>query len=368
MKVGCRYILLWLLPLLLSFALSITSCNPHEFPPVPEGRVFTLKLHYDSDFIKWQHQYNEGDMLEVGNDGPDQDVLSGARARYIIRAYPSNDTKTRAQSANQNFIKEFVFARDIRDSYDCSFALCLPPGEYSLMVWSDFVQSKNDQFFYNVSDFSELKLQLEDIGSTRYKDAFRGTCDVVLPKDILAHDDISVDAEMQRPLAKYEFIATDLAKFISNEQARAAEKQKNSIEGESHAINSDVSLNSIDFDKYKAVFYYVGYMPCAYSMFSDKPVDSNTGVVFETKLNGLNEAEASVGFDYVLVNGTQSAVTLQIAIFDEDNTRLSLTEPIEVPLKRSRHTIVRGDFLTLKASGGVKVNPDYEGDHNVIIP
>ena len=121
-------------------------------------------------------------------------------------------------------------------------------------------------------------------------------------------------------------------------------------------------------EDYKVVFYYVGFMPDAYSMNTDKPVDSSTGVMFESTLRKLSESEATMGFDYVFVNGKKSAVTVQIGIYDNEGTQLSLTEPIEVPLKRSHHTIMTGMFLMSEASGGVTINPDFDGDHNLIFP
>ena len=109
-------------------------------------------------------------------------------------------------------------------------------------------------------------------------------------------------------------------------------------------------------------------MPHAYSIYTDKPVDSSTGVMFESTLRKLSESEATMGFDYVFVNGKESAVTVQIGIYDNEGTQLSLTEPIEVPLKRSHHTILSGMFLMSEASGGVTINPDFDGDHNLIFP
>ena len=116
------------------------------------------------------------------------------------------------------------------------------------------------------------------------------------------------------------------------------------------------------------VFYYVGFMPNTYSMHTDKPVDSSTGVMFESTLKKLSESEASIGFDYVFVNGKESAVTVQIGIYDNEGTQLSLTEPIEVPLKRSQHTVMTSMFLMSEASGGVTINPDFDGEHNLIFP
>ena len=115
-------------------------------------------------------------------------------------------------------------------------------------------------------------------------------------------------------------------------------------------------------------FYYVGFLPHADSMNTDKLVGSSTGVMFESTLKKRSEAEATMGFDYVFVNGKKSAVTVQIVIYDSEGTHLSLTEPIEVPLKRSHHTILTGMFLMSEASGGVTINPDFDGDHNLIFP
>ncbi len=74
-----------------------------------------------------------------------------------------------------------------------------------------------------------------------------------------------------------------------------------------------------------------------------------------------------MGFDYVFVNGKESAVTVKVGIYDDENRQLSISEAIEVPLKRNYHTVIRGPFLTSKASGGVNIDPDYNGDYNLFV-
>ena len=61
-------------------------------------------------------------------------------------------------------------------------------------------------------------------------------------------------------------------------------------------------------------------------------------------------------------------MTLQVGVFDNEDTRISLTKPITVPLMRGRHTVLTGAFLTPNASQGVQINPEYDGDHNFILP
>ena len=108
-------------------------------------------------------------------------------------------------------------------------------------------------------------------------------------------------------------------------------------------------------------------MPDTYNMNTDKPIDSSMGISFESKLAILNESEASLGFDYVFVNGREAGVSIQIGLYDSEDRQIALTEPIDVSLRRSHHTILNGSFLLQEASGGITINPDFDGNHNILI-
>ena len=109
-------------------------------------------------------------------------------------------------------------------------------------------------------------------------------------------------------------------------------------------------------------------MPNSYSLFTDKPTDSATGILFSSPITQLSHNEASLGFDYVFIKPQLSAITVQIAISTTTGNVLSTSNPIQIPLNRDHHTIIRGRFLTSDASGGVAINPDYDGDFNLIFP
>ena len=81
----------------------------------------------------------------------------------------------------------------------------------------------------------------------------------------------------------------------------------------------------------------------------------------------MNENEASLGFDYVFVNGKKSAVTVQIGLYDKEDRQLALSAPINVPLQRNHHTVIKGSFLMEETSGGITINPDFDGNHNIEI-
>lgn len=343
---------------LLSCAFCMASCDVHEFPDIPEKRALHLRLNYDTDMTEWKHLYDGENMIEEGLGETYDNRRAYGNIRYVVRAYPLADK----QRISQDYTQEFVFTKDIAEGYNHEVTLDLIPGDYNIMVWSDIVQHGGDTYFHDKTNFAEITLQGEHQGNNDYRDAFRGSGNVTLIADIIERVPDTLDIAMQRPLAKYEFITTDLTEFINKEQTRADAKSKaQSTDGED--VTTKVSI-----EDYKVVFYYVGFMPNAYSLFTDKPVDSATGVLFESTLNSLSETEASVGFDYVFVNGTESAVTVQIGIYDNEGTQLSLTEPIKVPLRRSHHTIMRGMFLMSETSGGISINPDFDGDYNLVFP
>ena len=337
----------------------LTACDVHEWPDTPENVTFRLKLRYEKEMTVWEHLYDGTEVTEQGLGDTYDNGREHGKIRYIIRAYPLTDK----QRSAREYTREFVFTKDIAEGYDHEATLDLAAGNYRIMVWSDLVENDGDTPYHDAGDFAEITLQGDHSGNNDYRDAFRGTGDISLTADVAEYVPGTLEITMQRPLAKFEVITNDLTEFIQKEGLRITAKNS----GAESASGNDPETR-VNVEDYKVAFHYVGFMPCAYSMFTDKPVDSSTGVMFQSALKGLNDREASLGFDYVFVNGTESAITVQIGLYDKEGTRLSLTEPIRVPLRRNHHTVLRGKFLMSKASGGVTINPDFDGDHNLIFP
>ena len=106
-------------------------------------------------------------------------------------------------------------------------------------------------------------------------------------------------------------------------------------------------------------------MPSAFNMHTGRPNDSSTGVFFDSGITALNEEEALLGFDYVLAQEGDASVTLAIVIYDKLGNELSSTDNISVPLRRSMLTTIKGNFLIQESSGGVSINPDFDGEFNI---
>ena len=333
------------------------ACDVHELPEAPEYNKCHLRLKYETDITEWLHKYDGVSVKEEGiGDTYDNHMVNG-KIRYIVRAYPITTRRNRSVM-DYGHTQEFVFTRDISGSYDHEMTLDLLPGEYNIMVWSDLVGRTGSTPFYDAANFAEIFLQGEHSGNNDYRDAFRGTNTISIVSDIVSRPPDTLDITMQRPLAKFELITNDLEDFIA--------KEIEYLEQEA-ATRGEEAPTRVETDNYKVIFFYSGFMPDTYNMNTDKPVDSSTGVFFESKMDILNEQEASLGFDYVFVNGKNSAVTVQIGVYDNNERQLALSNPIDIPLRRSSHTILKGSFLMQHASGGITIDSNFDGNHNIII-
>lgn len=337
-----------ILYLIISISLTLFSaCDVHEWPEAPEFVKLNLRLNYETDMVEWNHLYDNSSISEQGLGATYDNTQNSGTMRYIIRTYP-------VTKSTQEFVQEFVLTKDVTEGYNHNVTLDILPGDYNIKVWADLVEPNEEEYHHDATSFAQIKLLGSHKGSTNYRDAFRGSKDVSLKSSIDVRQPDTLDIVMQRPLAKFELVTTDVMKFIGKESTRIA------------SLMGDNAVQSVDVEDYRVVFYYVGFMPNVYSILTDKPVDSSTGVMFESSMKMVSDSEAQIGFDYVFVNDNQSAVTVQIGVYDGAGEQLSLTEPIEVPLKRSHHTILKGEFLMSDASGGVAINPDYEGNHNIV--
>ena len=335
----------------------MTACDVHELPETPENETFVIRLTFDNDYTPWHHTVEKTKVTEVSLGDPAPKVNDHGVMRYIMRAYPQVD----GRAESQDNYREFVFDKSLDKGYDHILTAALPAGSYSIMVWADMRENPAHDHFYCADNFVEITLQGDHRGCNDWRDGYRGTADLMLTTSIMVHTPDTLDILMQRPMAKYEFVTTDLKEFIDKEvqNAQARGDLDYTAEGPARVINPD---------DYQVRVYYAGYMPNTYNMFLDKPVDSATGVSYPGKFTQLNEDEASIAFDHVFVNGKNASVTTQVALYNKRGELLSLTDPINIPLMRNRHTILRGSFLMQESSKGLVINPDFDGDHTIIVP
>lgn len=331
-------------------SLSFMSCNVHEWPGEESKVNVKLNLDYNTSIDEYLTMYT--DLLGRTSRSPeDYDV------RYIIQAYLyiSDDTYIERPYA------EFRFTRDDANNLNCSRNIDLAPGKYKIMVWTDFVSQDTDtDKFYEPSDFYHISITGDYDGNNDFRDAFIGTLDLDL-----GYDDLSSTAGVEhtilmgRPLAKYYFVTTDVKEFTDRylEQLSAKGQAK-----------AGVDTKEVDFSKFTLRFDYTGYLPWVFNMHTNRPIKIQQDMYYNSTITNVTENEATLGFDYVFVNGVESAVSVSVSLYDTDGTLISMSGTINVPLIRSKYTIVKGKFFTQSQSGGVGIDPSFSGDWNVWVP
>lgn len=321
-----------------------SSCNVHEpwpetppTPPVISDVPITLNLVFDTDLPL----HKEVGYTRAGQSEHDM--------RYTVQVF------TPARVSDSEPYITWIFTSPASTSPDFSTEVSLPEGEYEFYVWADYIDSETiSDKYYDTSAWQTITVtQLDNYqGSNEYQDAFRGFAKKSINSSETTEFN-TVSIQMHRPFARYEFIATDFNQFAQNQI-------------ESRAQDSSNSQNDISPDDYTVVFYYRDFTPMGYNVYTDKPNDAMTGLKYQSRITE-SEKGISLGFDYIFVNGTESSVKLVLGIYDSQGKLVSSTSEVEVPLARSKNTIVKGEFFSGKAQGGVGINPDFNGSYDIEI-
>ena len=318
---------------------SVVSCNVHEWPEAPEKEQYVLRLVFDTEFTPWNHTCDGRRLTDEGRGAGAESILDRGYMHYIVRAYPKIHGITQ-----QRYYEEFEFSRNVMSGYDCDLTLGLSADDYTVKVWAELTESEGGRSYYDTGNFSEIRLCGDHAANTDYRDAFCGTAVITVEPHIDVHVPESSLIKMERPLAKYEFVLTDIASFLS--------------------------ANGGVIGDYEAVVHYTAFMPCAYNMFTDRANDSSTGVSYSSEVVVRGDDEATLCFDYVFVGVLETAVQLRMELRRKsDKSVVSRTGELNVPLLRGELTVVRGEFTTPSSggSGGVGVDPGFEGDYNIEI-
>ncbi len=337
---------------------ALTACDVHQFPYDEEKEP--LRVILDLDYSTQMPIYTIIDYP----DGTAQSVSSRAEMQYQIRhtveVFSTDGGTARAAMSRAKAEYSTTVYRPMSDGLDTQIEIQVPDGPYMAMVWTDYVPIKTSvQPFYDVSDFADIHYtDLTDyIGSTDMRDAFRGEAEFVIPDYDLVADNIeTIPVTMTRPLGKYMIIATDVRQFISRALSRGG-------------INPESVSDSraFDFTKYKVRVVYTGYVPTAFNMFLNKPVDSALGLSYFSEINLISDDEAMLAFDYVMVNGSETKIDAVIQIVDEDLNVLAQSSSMRIPVVRSKYTEVRGKFLTASSSSGIGIITEFDGEYNIEI-
>ncbi len=391
----------YMLILMMASLLTLVGCDIHEYPKVDDPNTeydLVLDLEFAKDLpIHKEVEVETKTKAESEGEEPDSkaDTKSWIKAstdpedydfRHVVQIYRADEKG----KFSRNVYRRITRFRDDVSIKEDTIKLTLPAGQYRFIAWTDNVLEGGMDYFYNTSQFEEIMLQGEHIGCNDLRDAFTGATD----DEILKDAENVVPLSMKRPLAKYTFISTDFAEFRTKvltmlaakaEAARkeaeakaaaeAARKEAETKGADSETKVPDTDTKVIDLEDFKIEFQYSGFMQSSYNLYNMTVADAKPGVRFETRISQYDEKSAELGFDYVFVNddnpdnpNDDPSVNVTIVTYDMDGNVMAKSKGFEVPLKRGKHTIVTGRFLTTMSSGAIGIDPGFDGEFNVVIP
>lgn len=251
--------------------------------------------------------------------------------RYVVRTYPAG----MVQHFNSAPLTEQVVMRPATLE-DFTITVPSPDEAVEIWVWADHADSPDAPLHYDAGHFGEISLpQSPYAGCDERRDAFCGG----MP---LNPADRAVTLTLERPVARYEFVATDLAQFMQNEGV-------DNLKG------------------YRVEFAYTGYLTLSYNSFTGLNFNATTGVTFAGTLRRLSDGEASLGFDHVFTSRGERAVSVQAYLITPAGVRRAISPVVNVPISPGVNTTVRGAFLSVREQGGIDIDFDFSGDINIII-
>ena len=342
----------------------LVGCDVHQWPeqsqepatpgPSPDYPKMTipLSLEYETDFYVWEHRYDPllGKVEEVdpslsifpdfpGASSKYESILPEGKLQVYVKVFPTSNPS--------RCIAEQTFTRELNgNSYDTDLEIEVQGYEvYDIVVWSQFLAPSQDDPFYDSSNFNKVQLIPENYrGNTDYRDGFRGRIRVDATTEING----KYVVRMNRPMGKFELVTTDLSEFLDRET-------------ELRKLSSRARV-----EDYRVIITFPYYFPSSYSAMDDRLENSVPGVSFETRMTVTGESEASLGFEYVMLNNMMdNGVQASVNVYRMDGTRVAGSSVFTIPMRRDYHTLLRGAFLAMEGSGGVGIDPSFNGDHNI---
>lgn len=220
-------------------------------------------------------------------------------------------------------------------------------GNYDLRLWTDYARTGTPlaDTYYHTEKLKAIRVATEPYtANTDARDAAYYT-----QADInLAETGAEIKAELQRPLAKYHLIANDVPGY----------RKMMEIDAKKWPPLEQLTVTVL----------YENFLPSTFNILTGKPTDALTGIRYRWPLPAVgNEDEAvQIASDWVMVNGTESSVSVTIAVTDADGRVVSTTSGVPIAYRRGYLTTIRGDFLTAGATGGdFQINTDWEGEFEV---
>lgn len=270
-------------------------------------------------------------MTEVSGTRAEESA-SAYRHRIIVDAYLNSKL-----AARQILYKDITEGAEETSVYA---NLKLHARDYQLVVWADYVKAGSEEdLYYNTTTLVPAINKSPYVGNAFYKDVLYGNRTLKLSRyrnEWNKQENVKMD--LKRPIARYELVANDVARFL-----------KKITDGEIKGKKFTVTVRYTDF-------FYTGFNAL------DEIVKNALKYVSYSSTIPVPEAgteELGIAFDHVFV--ADEGIPISVEVTDEDDALLARTY-LMLRCKAGESQILRSNFLTADPSGGgVDIETEYDG-------
>ena len=336
------------------FALLSTSCKSTilEFPEGEGNDPTLVNVHLSLGVDPSIEPYTSATMMVKSDESDTHDV------RWIVEIF-------RDEINGEPVARRILSCDPAADgTHTIETEFSLHAAKYKIVAWMDYVDNGSiDDKYYTINTLAAINvLENENyIGEEEHKDTYVGHSEL----DLTGYRDqwnetVSHELTLERPMAKIEFITTDIDKLLSELASKRVQS--------GNSVSESLLADSPDLSSIKVSVGYSGYFPSGFNAYTNKPNDAREGVSFDCAMTPLSDKEGRLGSDYIFVNGSESAVSVNLTIRDDQGNVLNEVQGINVPIVRGKLTTIRDEFLTKDYTPGIGIDPGFDGEINIVIP
>ena len=217
-----------------------------------------------------------------------------------------------------------------------AFDVPVDEGTYDLRLWSDCADPETGLSpYYDASDLRQVAMT-----TAPYAAGVDGR-DAAYATAVGA----SVALRLERPLARYRLVATDVDKYAAAGGVPPL---------------SDLTVR-VDYE---------GFFPSSFNVATGKPNDAVEGLSYTCKPSSGGGADGglTLASDWIIAADADNGISLTVSLLDAEGRTVARTRRVRVPYRGGRLTTIRGSFLTDgSGSGGVGLDHCWDDDTFVVV-
>lgn len=245
--------------------------------------------------------------------------------------------------------KEVTVEKNAVGTSQAVINLPLHAARYKVVAWASAVPNADGTGgLFATDNLKAIRLEGAYMGNTRRKECYDGRMDIDL-SGAIANGKTTLSQTLTTPMAGVEVVSTDL-KDLAQVRLDMLKQQQ---------------LPNGWWKDYSIGWTYDMYFPTEYNALIGQPVKVATGVGFKSNIYPLNTGEASLGYDFMFVNGQTANQYFTLTLYGANGATLNTYEGINAPLERGKLTVMRGKFLTKNHSSGTGIDPGFDGNINI---